>query len=67
MIADTQAEEQKELAQAQQAYQAQTNPAQQNVSKDNALIQGLEPIVKKENSLPDTASFDQQKQEWVKR
>jgi hypothetical protein len=63
-IVDAQAELQKSQTDAQTAFAAQTTKVQQAIATDNAQIQGLIPIVRKENGLADTDRFDEQSQTW---
>lgn len=49
---------------AEQKFQQQTGPIQQKIATDNAVIQGMVPVVRKENGWPDTASFDVETQTW---
>jgi septal ring factor EnvC (AmiA/AmiB activator) len=49
---------------AEKQYTAQAGPIQQKVATDNALVNGLTPVVKKENSLPDSATYDAATQTW---
>lgn len=51
---------------AQQQFNQQTAPIQQKIQTDTALVQGLIPVVRKENDLPDTAKFDTATQKWKK-
>jgi predicted S18 family serine protease len=62
----TQADLQKAQADAGTAFQQQTGKVQEAIAKDNALIQGLIPVVRKENGLADTDSFDESSQQWKK-
>lgn len=39
-------------------------PISTKVAQDQALIDGLIPVVRKENGLPDTATFDVETQTW---
>jgi hypothetical protein len=48
-----------------QKFQQEVGPIQNSIGKDKALIEGLIPIVRKENDLPDTATFDQATQKWT--
>lgn len=50
---------------AGQEFQKKAGPIQNKMATDNALIQGLIPIVRKENGLPDTATFDVGKGVWM--
>lgn len=45
-------------------FQTETMPIQQTISKDSALVDGLIPIVRKENDFPDSATFDPETQTW---
>lgn len=49
---------------AQQKFQQDSGVIQNEVNKDKALIEGLTPIVRQENNLPDTAMFDSSTQKW---
>lgn len=49
---------------AQQQFQQKVGPVQSKMNSDYTLAQGLIPIVRKENGLPDTASFDLTTQTW---
>lgn len=46
-------------------FNKDTGEIQVKIASDNALINGLVPIVKKENGLPDDAVFDQNTQKWT--
>jgi hypothetical protein len=48
----------------EQAFAQQTGTLQSRIATDNAQIQALTPIVKKEQSLPDSAVFDVKTQTW---
>lgn len=50
---------------ATQTFQQKAGPIQNKMARDNALIQGLIPIVRKENGLPDTATFEVGKGAWT--
>lgn len=50
--------------QAEQKFQQDSGVIQNEVNKDKALIEGLTPIVRQENNLPDTATFDSTTQKW---
>lgn len=60
---------QKQLAdmqtQAQQKFAQSSGPISSKIATDKALIDGLTPVVRKENDLPDTAQFDSAKQTWT--
>lgn len=60
---------QKQLAtlsqQAEQKFQQDSGPIQNEINKDRALIDGLTPIVRKENDLTEAATFDQATQKWT--
>lgn len=60
---------QKQLAelqsQAQQKFSQASGPISNKISTDKALISGLIPIVRKENNLPDTTTFDPATQKWT--
>lgn len=45
-------------------FAQQTAPLQQKIASDNAAVETLIPIVKKDNNLPDNAVFDKEKQTW---
>lgn len=45
-------------------FQQEAGPMQSSIAKDRALIEGLIPIVRKENDLPDNATYDQATQKW---
>lgn len=51
-------------SQAQEKFKAYAQPLQQKVAVDNALVDGLVPVVRKENNLPDSATFDPATQTW---
>ena len=51
--------------QANQKFQTEAAPIQNEINKDKALIDGLTPIVRQENSLPNTATFDLATQKWT--
>lgn len=50
---------------ATQKFQQEAGPIQNAIGRDKALIEGLIPIVRKENDLPDTATYDQSTQKWT--
>lgn len=50
---------------AQADFNRSVQPIQQKIAQDSALIQGLIPIVREENSLPDTTSFNLETQKWT--
>ena len=50
---------------AQQQYSKDTGSIQQKLSSETAQVQGLIPVVRKENDLPDTATFDLNTQKWT--
>lgn len=50
---------------AQQKFQQDTGPIQTEIAKDKVVIDGLIPIVRKENDLPATATFDPATQKWT--
>ena len=52
-------------ADASQKFNAQVAPIQNEIGKDKALIDGLIPVVRKENNLPDAATFDSVSQKWT--
>jgi gamma-glutamyl:cysteine ligase YbdK (ATP-grasp superfamily) len=55
----------KEGGQAAQAkFDAKAGPIQAKLATDQSLMDGLEPVVRKENGLPDTAKFDRATQTW---
>jgi hypothetical protein len=49
---------------ANSKLQQSAGPISAKVAQDQALIDGLIPVVRKENSLPDTATFDVGTQTW---
>lgn len=49
---------------SEQKFQQQTSPIQQKIATDNAVINGMVPVVRKENGWPDTATFDVETQTW---
>lgn len=51
--------------QAEQKFQQEAGPIKNEINKDKALIDGLTPVVRKENDLPDTAKFDSATQKWT--
>lgn len=51
--------------QAEQKFQQEAGPIQNEINKDKALIDGLTPVVRKENDLPETAKFDSATQKWT--
>lgn len=51
--------------QAEQKYQQESGTLQNEVNKDKALIEGLTPVVRKENDLPAAATFDPATQKWT--
>lgn len=50
--------------QAEQKFQQEVGPIQNAIGKDKALIDGLIPVVRQENGLADTATFDSATQKW---
>ena len=52
------------ISEAQKKFNASAGPLQQKVATDQALIDGLVPVVRKESGLPPTAKFDAKTQEW---
>jgi len=60
---------QKGLSEAQskanQAYQAAVGPLSQKLQTETAQVDGLIKVVKKENGLPDNATFDVSTQKWT--
>lgn len=50
---------------ANQKFQQEAGPIQNEMNKDKALIDGLTPVVRKENDLPATATFDPVTQKWT--
>ena len=50
---------------AQAEFSKNVAPIQQKIAQDSALIQGLVPIVREENSLPDTTTFNLETQKWT--
>jgi hypothetical protein len=59
---------QKQLAdlqnQAQQKFGQASAPISNKIATDKALIDGLVPVVRKENGIPDTTTFDPATQKW---
>jgi hypothetical protein len=51
---------------ARDKYSKEANPLSQKIASEEALINGLIPVVRKENSMPDTATFDPATQTWKK-
>ncbi len=51
-------------ADASTKFNAQIAPIQNEIGKDQALIGGLISIVRKENGLPESATFDTSTQTW---
>ena len=51
--------------QASEKFNQDANPIQNEIAKDKALIEGLTQIVRKENDLPASASFDVATQKWT--
>lgn len=51
--------------QAEQKYQQEAGSIQNKVNTDKALIDGLIPVVRSENNLPTTATYDQATQKWT--
>ena len=51
-------------ADASQKFNQNAAPIQNEIGKDKALIDGLIPIVRKENDLPATVTFDTATQKW---
>lgn len=49
---------------AQQDFQKSVGPIQQKLNMESAQIQGLEPVVRKENNLPDNAVFNAATGKW---
>lgn len=49
---------------AQADFQKEVNPIQQKLQMESAQISGLEPVVRKENSLPDSAIFNAATGKW---
>ena len=52
-------------ANASAKFNQDAGPIQQKLNSDSALIAGLIPIVRKENDLPETATFDKDTQKWT--
>jgi hypothetical protein len=50
---------------ARTKYFQDTYPIQQKMKQDDALITGLVHVVKQENNLPNTATFDPKTQKWT--
>jgi DNA repair ATPase RecN len=50
--------------QAQIKFSQSSAPMSSKIATDKALIDGLVPIVRKENDLPSTATFDSATQKW---
>lgn len=51
--------------QAEQKFQQESGLIQTQISKDKALIEGLTPIVRQENDLSTSATFDSTTQKWT--
>lgn len=51
--------------QAGQKFQQDAGPIQNVINTDKAVIDGLIPVVRKENDLPPTATFDSATQTWT--
>lgn len=49
---------------AQSRFYQQFGQIQQQIASDNLLVNGLIPVVRKENNLPDEAVFDKSNQTW---
>lgn len=49
---------------AQAGFQNSVQPIQQKLNVESAQIAGLEPVVRKENNLPDTAVFNAATGKW---
>jgi hypothetical protein len=49
----------------QQNFTQSSAPIQNKIAINKTLIDGLIPIVRKENNLPDTATFDASSQKWT--
>jgi hypothetical protein len=49
---------------AQTQFAQSANPLQSKIASDKALIEGLIPVVRKENGFPDNAAFDPATQNW---
>ena len=64
-IADIQSQITNAGTKAQQAFQQSIGPIQQKLNMASAQVQGLIPVVRKENGLPDTATFDMATQKWT--
>lgn len=63
-IRDLQKQIDNATATAQAQFNQKVGPVQSKMNSDKALMDGLIPIVKKENSLPDTATYDSVTQTW---
>lgn len=63
-IADLQKKLGENGSNAQQAFQRDIGPVQQKVQMETNQVDGLIPIVRKENGLPDTATFDGATGKW---
>jgi len=50
---------------AQSKFTQESSPIQSAIYKDKALIEGLSPVVRKENNLPADATFDPVTQKWT--
>jgi ribosome-associated translation inhibitor RaiA len=51
--------------QAEQKFQQEAGPIGNEITKNKALIDGLTPVVRKENDLPASATFDSATQKWT--
>lgn len=51
--------------QAEQKFQQDAGPIQGEINKNKALVEGLTPVVRKENDLPNAATFDPATQKWT--
>lgn len=50
---------------AEQKFVQDAGPLQNEIGKDKLLIEGLIPVVRKENDFPPTANFDTATQKWT--
>lgn len=63
-IADTQKKVNEAGQAAQATFTKDAGPIQQKVATEAAQIEGLIPVVRKENGFPDNAAFDVATQKW---
>lgn len=64
-IADLQKKLNENQTNASNAYQKDAGPLVQRVQSETAQVQGLIPVVKKENGFPDNATYSVETQKWT--